>query len=364
MLLRLRQRRGRRHDERRGRRGRARDRQHAHAAHARLLLVRHGRRRRTRGRGIRPRASRSSVHLGVIAVLIAVGVVVVGAVRAARASELGDRPATTDGCRAARRGPSASATSLTVWGDVRLLLIGVIMLGMSFAEGSAQRLARARRRRRPRLRRRPSAPLIFRVFTVAMTTGPRARRSRCSTGSAASRCCACMAATGVVGLSLFIFGTEIVDAHRRHRRSGASAPRWASPSACPPRPTYPTALGGRARERRGDHRLLRVPRRPAVPRLPRRALRHPERAARDPRASWCSPASRRPRRATQPSRAAARGLTRRAAAPRLARLAADASASSGDPLAVHSYGASRHRPLLRRLRGTALAPTCRSRRDC
>ena len=96
--------------------------------------------------------------------------------------------------------------SLAVWGDVRLLLIGVVMLGMSFAEGGANDwLALAvvdGHGFDPTV-----GAAIFTVFTVAMTT------ARVLGGPVLDRfgrvpILQILAATGVVGLTLFIFSTE------------------------------------------------------------------------------------------------------------------------------------------------------------
>ncbi|WP_448002207.1 MFS transporter [Agromyces bauzanensis] len=96
--------------------------------------------------------------------------------------------------------------SLAVWADVRLLLIGVIMLGMAFAEGSANDwLALAVVDGHGYDATIGAA--VFTVFTIAMTT------ARVLGGPVIDRfgrvpTLRVLAATGVAGLALFIFGTE------------------------------------------------------------------------------------------------------------------------------------------------------------
>lgn len=96
--------------------------------------------------------------------------------------------------------------NLSVWGDVRLLLIGVIMLGMSFAEGGANdwiTLAVVDGHGGDNT----FGAVVFGVFTISMTAsrvlgGPLLDRfGRVPVLRACS-------AIGVVGLSLFIWGTE------------------------------------------------------------------------------------------------------------------------------------------------------------
>ena len=60
-------------------------------------------------------------------------------------------------CRATGRGRRRTTgwrSRIGIWRDRRTLLIGLIVLGMAFAEGSRQRLARARHGRRSRGRQR------------------------------------------------------------------------------------------------------------------------------------------------------------------------------------------------------------------
>ncbi|BDZ54653.1 MFS transporter [Agromyces marinus] len=142
-----------------------------------------------------------SVHLSLIAALIAAGVVV--AVRfVPLRPELGDlapdAPRDPIGVRLRR--------SLAVWADVRLLLIGVVMLGMSFAEGSANDWIALAVVDGHGLDETTGAA-VFTVFTIAITTarvlgGPFIDRF----GRVAML--RVMAGIGIAGLALFIFGTE------------------------------------------------------------------------------------------------------------------------------------------------------------
>lgn len=143
-----------------------------------------------------------AVHLAVVAAIIAGGVVVAVRFVPIRV-ELGDDPHTD-----APRDPWTVRLkrSLSVWADVRLLLIGVVMLGMSFAEGSANdwlALAVVDGHGYDET----TGALMFTVFTVAITAarvlgGPFIDRF----GRVAML--QSMAAIGVVGLAMFIFGTE------------------------------------------------------------------------------------------------------------------------------------------------------------
>ncbi|MFF2272526.1 MFS transporter [Agromyces sp. NPDC058136] len=143
-----------------------------------------------------------SVHLGVVAALIAVGIVVAVRFVPLRA-EVGD-----DTHSGAPRPPwrERLKANLAVWGDVRLLLIGVIMLGMSFAEGSANdwlALAVVDGHGYDET----TGALMFGVFTVAITAG------RVLGGPVLDRfgrvpVLRTLAVVGIAGLSLFIFGTE------------------------------------------------------------------------------------------------------------------------------------------------------------
>jgi MFS family permease len=106
-----------------------------------------------------------AVHLAVIAVVIVVCVVVAirFVPRGAEAEEIAsDAPRTTFGERL--------RSSLAVWGDVRLLAIGVIMLGMAFAEGAANDwLAIAVVDGYDQTN--TTGAIIFGLFTVSMTVG-------------------------------------------------------------------------------------------------------------------------------------------------------------------------------------------------
>ncbi|PWC05968.1 MFS transporter [Agromyces badenianii] len=143
-----------------------------------------------------------SLHLGVIALAIAVAVFIAVRYVPLRA-EVGDdthtdapRPPWTERLRA----------NLEVWGDVRLLLIGVIMLGMSFAEGSANdwlALAVVDGHGFDET----TGAIVFGVFTVAITA------ARVIGGPVLDRfgrvpVLRTLAIVGIAGLSLFIFGTE------------------------------------------------------------------------------------------------------------------------------------------------------------
>lgn len=147
------------------------------------------------------------VHLTAIAVVIAIGATV--SVRfVPKRSELGD-PAADERADAASARPWTERfrDGLRVWGDARLLLIGVIMLGMSFAEGSANDWLTLAAVDGHGFDPAVGAA-IFTVFAVSMTTarvlgGPLVDRfGRVATLRV-------LAATGVLGLSLFIFGTEV-----------------------------------------------------------------------------------------------------------------------------------------------------------
>ncbi|WP_448808129.1 MFS transporter [Agromyces bauzanensis] len=157
------------------------------------------------GAGLAAAASALAVpiswHLGGIAVLVVIAVAV--AVRFVPA-----QPELLDEHDDEPRPPWRQRVreGLAVWADLRLLLIGVIVLGMSFAEGSANDwLALAvvdGHGYDPTI-----GAAVFTVFTIAMTT------SRVLGGPVIDRfgrvpTLRVLAATGVVGLTLFIFGTE------------------------------------------------------------------------------------------------------------------------------------------------------------
>ncbi|MDF2573866.1 MAG: transporter [Agromyces sp.] len=142
-----------------------------------------------------------SWHLAGMALLVAIAVVV--AVRFVPA-----QPVPHDEAPEAPRLPLAQRLreSLAVWADLRLMLIGVIMLGMAFAEGSANdwlALAVVDGHGFDAT----AGAAMFTVFTIAMTT------ARVLGGPVIDRfgrvpTLRVLAATGVAGLSLFIYGTE------------------------------------------------------------------------------------------------------------------------------------------------------------
>ena len=143
-----------------------------------------------------------AVHLGIIALLIAAGVIV--AVRfVPLREELGD-DTHTETPRVPWR--QRLRESLAVWADVRLLLIGVVMLGMSFAEGSANDWLALAVVDGHGFDATVGAA-VFTVFTVAMTA------ARVLGGPVIDRfgrvpTLRVLAGTGVAGLALFIFATE------------------------------------------------------------------------------------------------------------------------------------------------------------
>ena len=143
-----------------------------------------------------------AIHLGVIAILVAVGVIVAVRYVPVR-EELGDDPHTD-----APRVPWTQRLreSLAVWGDVRLLLIGVVMLGMSFAEGGANDwLALAVVDGHGYDATIGAA--VFTVFTVAIT-GARVLGGPLIDRFGRVLMLQAMAAIGVVGITLFIFASE------------------------------------------------------------------------------------------------------------------------------------------------------------
>ncbi|WP_246150293.1 MFS transporter [Agromyces intestinalis] len=149
-------------------------------------------------------------HLVVVAIAIAIAAVV--AVRfVPMRTELGEAPegassSETDAAPPRRTFGERLRASLRVWGDLRLWLIGLVMLGMSFAEGSANdwiALAVVDGHHFDAT----AAAAIFTVFTVAMTA------SRVLGGPVLDRfgrvpVIRVLAAVGAGGLALFIFGTE------------------------------------------------------------------------------------------------------------------------------------------------------------
>ncbi|MEF3402910.1 MFS transporter [Agromyces sp. CCNWLW203] len=141
-------------------------------------------------------------HLGVIALVIAAGVVVAVRFVPVRV-ELGDDPHD-----AGQREPWTVRLkrSLSVWADARLLLIGVVMLGMSFAEGSANdwlALAVVDGHGYDET----TGAAMFTVFTIAIT-GARVVGGRFIDRFGRVVMLRSMSVIGVAGLALFIFASE------------------------------------------------------------------------------------------------------------------------------------------------------------
>lgn len=141
-------------------------------------------------------------HLGIIAALIAVTAIVAVRFVPVR-EELGDDP---HGDTPREPWSTRLKRSLRVWADPRLLLIGVVMLGMSFAEGSANDWLAIAAVDGHDLDQTAGAAM-FTVFTIAITAarvvgGPFIDRF----GRVAML--QSMSVIGVVGLALFIFSSE------------------------------------------------------------------------------------------------------------------------------------------------------------
>jgi MFS family permease len=141
-------------------------------------------------------------HLAVMAVLV-VGAVIIAVRFVPVREELGDDPH-TDAPRTPWR--RRLRESLVVWADVRLLLIGVVMLGMSFAEGGANDWLALAVVDGHGFDATVGAA-IFTVFTISMTAarvlgGPVLDRF------GRVRILQVLAAIGVIGLALFIYGDE------------------------------------------------------------------------------------------------------------------------------------------------------------
>ena len=158
------------------------------------------------GAGIAAAASALAVpvafHLAIMAVLVA-GAVIIAVRFVPVREELGDDPH-TDAPRVPWR--QRLRESLAVWADVRLLLIGVVMLGMSFAEGGANDwLALAVVDGHGYDATIGAA--IFTVFTVAIT-GARVLGGPLIDRFGRVLMLQAMAAIGVVGLTLFIFSSQ------------------------------------------------------------------------------------------------------------------------------------------------------------
>ncbi|WP_395244790.1 MFS transporter [Agromyces sp. MMS24-K17] len=148
-------------------------------------------------------------HLAITAVIIAVGAII--AVRfVPRRTELGDpaaREQATDASEPRMPWTERLRRNLSVWADLRLLAIGLVMLAMSFAEGSANdwiALAVVDGHGFDPT----TAAMVFTVFTIAMTA------ARVLGGPILDRfgrvpVIRVEAVIGVAGLALFIFGTEL-----------------------------------------------------------------------------------------------------------------------------------------------------------
>ncbi|WP_394553914.1 MFS transporter [Agromyces sp. MMS24-JH15] len=147
-------------------------------------------------------------HLAIVAVVIAIGAIV--AVRfVPHRIELGDPAAAGESDAPAARVPWTQRLrrNLSVWGDLSLLAIGLVMLAMSFAEGSANdwiALAVVDGHGFDET----TAAAVFTVFTVAMTA------ARVLGGPVLDRfgrvpVIRIEALVGVAGLALFIFGTQL-----------------------------------------------------------------------------------------------------------------------------------------------------------
>ncbi|MFD4422373.1 MFS transporter [Agromyces sp. NPDC058484] len=158
------------------------------------------------GAGLAAAASAISLpvwaHLGAIAVVIALAVVVAVRFVPVR-EELGD-----DAHTGAPRDPWTVRLrrSLSVWADARLLLIGVIMLGMSFAEGSANDWLAIAVVDGHGYDETIGA-VVFTVFTIAIT-GARVLGGPFIDRFGRVAMLRSMSVIGVAGLALFIFSSE------------------------------------------------------------------------------------------------------------------------------------------------------------
>ncbi|TFD32327.1 MFS transporter [Cryobacterium cryoconiti] len=153
-------------------------------------------------------------HLAGVATLV-LATAVVGVRYIPVRSELGDVPAPGAPSGAASAGPAAAPlwrerlrAGLSVWGDTRILLIGTIVLGMTFAEGSANDWLALAAVDGHGLSNTEGA-IVFGVFVSAMTVG------RVFGGPILDRfgrvpvLRAC-AALGILGLVLFILAPNDV----------------------------------------------------------------------------------------------------------------------------------------------------------
>jgi cyanate permease len=159
------------------------------------------------GAGIGAAASALAIgivwHAGGMAVLIAV--VVVAAVRFVPVrEELGD-DTPTHSHKADWR--TRLRANLSVWADMRLILIGVIMLGMAFAEGSANDwLALATVEGHGQSK--PTGAVVFGVFVSAMTLG-RVAGGPLIDRFGRVRVLQVSAVSAIVGLTVFILGPSL-----------------------------------------------------------------------------------------------------------------------------------------------------------
>ncbi|GLI27160.1 MFS transporter [Agromyces rhizosphaerae] len=142
-----------------------------------------------------------AVHLSIVAVVVVGGVLV--AVRFVPRREAVGDPA--PGSAAREPWSARFRAGLSVWGDPRLLLIGVVILGMAFAEGSANDWIAIATVDGHGFDETAGA-LMLTAFMVAMTTG------RMLGGPVIDRfgrvpVLRALAVIAIAGLALFIFGT-------------------------------------------------------------------------------------------------------------------------------------------------------------
>ncbi|QTX03422.1 MFS transporter [Agromyces archimandritae] len=143
-------------------------------------------------------------HASAIAVLIVAGIVVAVRFVPLRAA-VGDEVDAGSPRKPWRR---RFVDGLRVWGDVRLLLIGVVMLGMAFAEGSANDWIALAAVDGHGLSNTEGA-VMFGVFVTAMTVG-RVAGGPVIDRFGRVRILQISAVLGIIGLSLFIWGPSLV----------------------------------------------------------------------------------------------------------------------------------------------------------
>ncbi|WP_127791950.1 sugar MFS transporter [Agromyces sp. LHK192] len=147
-------------------------------------------------------------HFAVVGAIIAGGVLLAGRFIPHRAAY--GEPDSAHGAAAGRRRTGWAQrlrSNLAVWADLRLIAIGVVMLAMSFAEGSANdwiAIAVVDGHEFDET----TAATVFTVFTISMTA------ARVLGGPILDRfgrvpVIRTEAIVGVAGLALFIFGTEL-----------------------------------------------------------------------------------------------------------------------------------------------------------